>query len=991
MQKSNLSAKVLIKPGSDSILKLASQISHVTASRIFVDVNAGADMIYSPPSSYGHNRILGATIPSHVEKHYVFDIETLGRRPDLIHMAVLMTIDGKGHKVFRGASSLNTWELIEDYFYLLLQQSKRTKVWAHYGASFDYVGLADYLGVSYGRGLAKTIISEKEKPMDILWSVEVWGNRQRLVLKVAGAGMQNRIDFDDSSYHMPGKLANLGAKGITPVQYTDPDSWLKDNYAIGLDHPDAFNTWYNHIDDEAIGYCVQDCRVLAEALVMWRLFWIKKFSLDALDYMTSSKLALHGCIAFASLPEKSDKGLVWYFVKQPENLYNRPKAGASNWKRFSGEPLLIGAKAATKPGGKDREGKLPIKIKSPLARKSEYAMCPAGWSAPGYLVECFDLVATGGRAEVFANATNAGLRPFVIDINSTYPDVNVNSRFVDPRFLVESDTAIIGKKDILKVLKEKAGMFKVELDQIRNTLLNKFPVNWIRLSSECGIEGKRLAFVDWEGILMTWMTSEELAYVLEFVDDDHYVKVVKSISSQMIPTHNSPNSKFSAGLFSERKDHEKRAKELDMSDPEKATKHRMFAMFAKLANNAGSFGIFSETHCDTEQIIFDQSGDLEAQKIVAMKVVKKLIDMDPMWSAISDPARNSDWKMLLDESISFAIDAESYIKMAILFAHQWGIDFWRPATTFVVNSTRGASHSVTEVPTERYLAPHAIKCWAAQITAHARVKLHKALVAAHNAGYQVCYVDTDSLHLGVPADLTDAAVTQTLIDAGVKIGDGLGDWKVEKIGGSKGLGEGEAVKGFYLAPKVYAYVNAKSEVIHSVCKGIPADYAVMRAAMASISAHPSKIGCKLGLKVSHVESRDALANISKISKRNFTCVDGVFDSMPVVIKSPVGREKMEWRQYLNSLAEQVISGDSSGVAKALEGYLACRFMGKTIKNLRGIIAGLKDEIDLLHEDPDVLVDSNVIAMTVNRKFRSLGLDGKLSKELQMDAEFEGAL
>ena len=1003
MKKSNLSAistssKPLtpapIKPGSNSSLSISSPLSQVNLSKLFIDVNAGADMIYAPPSSFGNARVLGATIPSHIERHYVFDIETCGRRPDLIHMAVLMPIDDtKNPLYFHAESSLETWDEIESHFYLLLQgNAKRTKIWAHYGASFDYVGLADHLGVAYGHAIKNTIAKANVKSLkktvkinaetiDVIWSVKVWGNRQRLVLKIDGKGMQNRIDFDDSSYHMPGKLSNLGAKGITPLQYTDPDNWLSEHYQIDLSHKDAMSVWYAHVDQIAVDYCIQDCKVLADALNLWRSFWMKNFGLDALDYMTSSKLALHGCIRFAALPEKTSKGLIWHFIKQPESKFNRQKMGASAWKRFTGEPTLVGGKVA-KEGQKSKEGKGPIEKLSPLARKSEYAICPAGWSAPG-LVENFDLVATGGRAEVFANATNDGLRPFVIDINSTYPDVNVNCRFVDPRFLVESSVEVVGKHDVEEMLKVKSGMFKIELDQIKDSILNKFPVNWIRLSSECGVEGKRLAFVDWEGILMTWMTSEELSYVLEFLPADHYIKIVKSISGQKIPSHNSPNSKFSASLFAERRAHEKKAKELELSDPDASTKHKMFAMFAKLANNAGSFGIFSETHCEMEQIIYDQAGDLDEQKVAAMVVVKKLIALDSLWSAISDPEKIKEWTILLDETESLLSDPSIYIKTAINFAHQWGLDYWRPATTFVVNSNRGSTHSVTEVPTERYLAPHAIKCWAAQITAHARVKLHRALVAAHNAGYQVCYADTDSLHLGVPKDLDDEAVVKTLVKAGVKIGEELGDWKVEKIGGSKGLGEGAAVKGYYIAPKVYAYVNAKNEVIHTVCKGIPADFAVMRAAMSSISAHPSKIGCKLGLKVSHAESRDALANITKISKRNFTFENDVFDSMPIVIKSPAGREKLDWSQYLNALAVQVISGKATGVSVALSEYLKCTFNGKSIKELRLIIDAVKNSIDLAHEDSEIVVDSNFIAMTVNRKFRSLGIDGKLSKELQM--------
>lgn len=993
------------------VLTLANLHALVKKNKNIIDMNIGGEMIYRPPSSYGNPRMLAASIPSHTEHHYVFDIESMGLRPDLIHMAVLMTIDGNDHQFFRSDNGPKaTWDDIVQYFYFLLFAHKKTKVWAHYGASFDYVGLADHIGCTYGKVIEVEVENNNGESEAVEWKVEVWGNRHRLVLKVKGEGQKNRIDFDDSSYHMPARLSALGAKGTTPVQYTHPDDWLQEKYGIDYTHQDALKTWYDYIDDEAIGYCIQDCKVLASALTLWNKFWVEQFELNALDYMTSSKLALHGCIKKAALPVTLAKGKVWYFVKYPQNKFNRPKNGASVWSKFTGVPRALGGKKAEGPDDLEREGKMPDLMLAPLAKNGTYAIAPAGWSAPGRYVELFDMVATGGRAEIFANVTNDGMRPFVIDLNSSYPSVNVQHQFTDPRFLVDSDDEILGKKDILEFLRGKTstdgnklpgrgGMFKVEIDGINNAIIKKFPVTWVRLSSECGVEGKRLAFVDWEGILNTWMTGEELAYLLEFVSDDHFVRIIKSISSNLIPSTHSPNSIFSGELFAVRKDHEKKAKALKDSDPEQANVNRMFALFAKLANNAGSFGIFSETHCDTERIVYDENGDLPQLKLDAMVVVQKLIEIDPLWSALTDPENRKEWKVLLDPELAALEPARFYIKKAALFAQQWGIDFWRPASTFNVTSNDGSTHEITEVPVSRFLAPHAIKCWAAQITAHARVKLHRAIVAASQAGYQVCYVDTDSLHLGVPNNVSNGEVTENLVKKGVPIGDGLGDWKIEEVGGDKGISPGKAVKGYYISPKVYAYVNKDDEVVHTVCKGIPAAYSVMRAAMSSISAHPSKIGCKLGLRTSRVESRDALANVNKTAKRNYTFIEGIYDSMPIVIKNPFAEDlltidgkkynqDLDGKTYLNIIANQVASGNTQGVNAALKAYMQCTFRGKTIKELRNIISTLKDEIEKSKDE--VIVDSNVISMMVNRRFRSYSIADKLPDVLRADAEFDSA-
>ena len=988
-----------LKPlDAGGVLSVANLHALVRKNKFITDMNVGGDMIYRPPSSYGNPRMLAASIPSHTEHHYVFDIESMGLRPDLIHMAVLMTIDGNAYQFFRAEDGPKaTWDQIIQYFYVILFTNKKTKIWAHYGASFDYVGLADHIGCTYGKVIEAEVENNNGESETVEWKVEVWGNRHRLVLKVKGEGQKNRIDFDDSSYHMPARLSALGAKGVTPVQYTHPDDWLQEKYGIDYTHPDALKTWYDHIDDEAIGYCIQDCKVLASALTLWNKFWVEQFELNALDYMTSSKLALHGCIKKAALPVTLAKGKVWYFVKYPQNKFNRPKNGESVWSKFSGAPRAIGGKKAEGPDQLEKEGKMPDLMAAPLAKNGTYAIAPAGWSAPGRYVELFDLVATGGRAEIFANATNEGMRPFVIDLNSSYPAVNVAYQFTDPRFLVDSDDQILGKVDILNRLSQRGGMYKVEMEGIDNAIIKKFPVTWIRLSSECGVEGKRLAFVDWEGTISTWMTGEELAYLMEFVSDDHYVKITKSVDSSLIPLAHSPNSKFSGELFKVRKDHEKKAKTLKDSDPEQANVNTMFALFAKLANNAGSFGIFSETHCDTESIVYDENGDWTQLKLKAMEVVLKLMEIDPLWSALTDQNNRKEWEVLLDPQQAVLEPARSYVRKAQLFAHQWGIDFWRPATTFTVNSDGGVSHQVTEVPVSRFLAPHAIKCWAAQITAHARVKLHRAIVAAHEAGYQVCYVDTDSLHLGVPEKLSNEEVTENLIKKGVPIGEGLGDWKIEEVGGDKGISRGKAVKGYYISPKVYAYVNDKDEIVHTVCKGIPAAYSVMRAAMSSISAHPSKIGCKLGLRTSRVESRDALANVDKTAKRHYTFIEGIYDSMPIVIKNPFAEDlltvdgkkydqDLDGKTYLSVIANQVVGGNTQGVRSALKSYMQCTFRGKTVKELRNIISRLKDEIELAHDE--VAVDSNVISMMVNRKFRSLGIADKLPDALRADAEFD---
>lgn len=114
-------------------------------------------------------------------------------------------------------------------------------------------------------------------------------------------------------------------------------------------------------------------------------------------------------------------------------------------------------------------------------------------------------------------------------------------------------------------------------------------------------------------------------------------------------------------------------------------------------------------------------------------------------------------------------------------------------------------HSVTKaIDKDGRAAPHVQPIAAAQILGRARVALWRVAHKLQNAGWEVYYCDTDSMHSNCPPDQMAAA--------GIALGGQLGDLELES--------GPEACEGIYLGPKAYLLIR-DGEIVKSALKGVP--------------------------------------------------------------------------------------------------------------------------------------------------------------------------
>ena len=107
--------------------------------------------------------------------------------------------------------------------------SKEGKIWAHNGANFDFVGYALSIGIdrSTTAERKKKIIAKDEngddKEYKITYEIKTFSGKPRLLIK---AGVSFRILLVDSYHILPVSVSALGAKGVTPLQFTNPLKWI---------------------------------------------------------------------------------------------------------------------------------------------------------------------------------------------------------------------------------------------------------------------------------------------------------------------------------------------------------------------------------------------------------------------------------------------------------------------------------------------------------------------------------------------------------------------------------------------------------------------------------------------------------------------------------------------------------------------------------------------------------------------------------------------
>lgn len=231
----------------------------------------GANTLFTPPPMFGPtNHVLFVAARGVPDFVMVYDTETFGLMASVLHHAVTLIFDHTKDSVGENAYSRvqvsrtngDTCLLMLDAIARLYTTQKakglnrgRGRIFAHNGAGFDYSGLAKYAGIDKNTQLEEDVVFDSVKhnnPFDyegvyhgemelpdekgkltkhaITWEVEIFGDKPRITLS---CGSQNAfvIEFLDSAWLMPVPLSSLGTgaakKGETPLQYTNPVQWLK--------------------------------------------------------------------------------------------------------------------------------------------------------------------------------------------------------------------------------------------------------------------------------------------------------------------------------------------------------------------------------------------------------------------------------------------------------------------------------------------------------------------------------------------------------------------------------------------------------------------------------------------------------------------------------------------------------------------------------------------------------------------------------------------
>jgi len=976
-----------------------------------IENDASGDVIDCKPIS-----ILACTERKPVDGIFMLDIESLGMRPDILHLACIY--DPKTdtywtfrtwhdrHKKTKKKAKNGRWvqkvenlengviEWAEDRLMQHLEDKERGfnyRVYAHKGSHFDWVGLAyslfsncsldhrwedDQSGVvfdaegnllldknemlrldpSIRKYLRKGLWFNAEKLVRIrkvkgpkgrmrsvkfTWTLEKAGHRAYLKVKMG----RHVISLVDSYWHLPVPLRDLGSKGETPLQYTDHMAWLRNEAEEGRlkKGQDPLAYWFNHLDESAVEYCKQDCKILADALQRYRDLYGSLFTredgtaIDPLAYLTSSQSGLAGMISRSNPPEPIRK-------KNPKNQ------AAEGENDPDGNPS-VGGVIVHRPGvgwildsNPDSVTEVMTDEKTevrrrPIAKYGEQVVVPRGWFMWEKYQKPWKNVQFGGRTEVFQPMNRKGTRVFCIDANSLYPSVMFDQSlsYFDPRFIRPLKEEISGKKQILKFLGKYGGMFKVRSTPATNPVIRDLPIFPLRLSGDDF--DSRLVFGNWEGEMVFYATSEELKYFLENTDvenDDILVFAEDSYYSHLMSAADAPFHPFAGRVYGERR----RAREAgNLTD----------AAILKLIMNSGGFGVLVQTN---DKPYYMQEGNQALNE----QAMAKMIALAPDWEGW-DNYKSGAW----DEfKTAMAWCRDHYRPWHVISSHKAG---------------RGVARQI-KVNLPSSLADHAIRSFGCSITAHGRITLHKAMLAARRAEIRkedtqtsiremnVLYCDTDSLYIEVPEDMGDDLVVQRLqeskiiIDGKLKpaisIGPGLGQWKVEQPVANPKLitdkadlieVDGEKVinkaQGFFFAPKHYYLTDRPDEngyrnVLKDVIKGVPSWSSLMRTTMYAFYVQASKLGDPRGLEMENPLSKDLMKNLMKGKgvKRIYGAPDK--QSKPVVIREPIIPEGMEitYLDYMQAVGKSA-KGKAQGIREALNTYqYYCLINGQPFLEMR---------------------------------------------------------
>lgn len=770
------------------------------------------------------------------------------------------------------------------------------------------------------------------------WSITE--NKRKPIIKLRLGNAELRLL--DSYWLLPTSLKELGAKGTTPKQYTDPTGWLDDEFAAGrleideaLEHNKKlrtmYNHWFNHLDPESDKYCLNDCHVLADALTLYRKVYSDAVkdpqtgeSIDPLGYMTIPQAAL-AAMVMQTQPHK--------LHTQGALIHDPGMRSQSKW-RYESDPVRVMEFIRDNEVQlqRDENGNIPI---APFAKRGEYTVRRDGWWCHRSHVLAFKSIQAGGRTEIFQPRNADGTYVLVIDKNSMYSDAEVNNRYLDPRFLKPLEHAIKGKADIMEHLSSRSGMYCVQMRRATNPIVrDELPVFCSHLGGNA--RDSRLIFGSWNGTQAIMVSGEELRYFLritEVENDEILVHARKSITAPLLAKTATPMYHFAGNFYRWRMEAQRRG-------------DSAVANTLKLILNAGGYGTLVQQN-DSDVLLRDMPGD----EATEMALLQTMMPLSPDWDGWADLEAG-----------------ESPVEIG----KRWAADHYRAwSNADIIRDDGRASTQQINIDLPDQMAGHAIRPWGCAIAANGRVTLHKALMAVRQAGFGLLYCDTDSVHFEVPNDVPVEEALRRIQDVKqngqqvISIGTDLNQWKVESQKANPELimpdsdvdehGNIVGPQAVYLAPKHYYFLDRAHNVLKDVVKSIPKNQTLMRCAMIGYFSKGSKLGDPRGVRFSMAFDRDLAKRIreGKGAKRRYR--SDVAPSTPIELKNPQSGGKCEVGQYIRDLSA-INRGSAAGLREALFYYEDhAKIKGRRYKEVRDEIKGKLEELRRIAQtDPDGL-------------------------------------
>jgi hypothetical protein len=733
------------------------------------------------------------------------------------------------------------------------------------------------------------------------WSIKDRGTKSFLHLKMEGGGT---ISFVDSLWHIAATIKSLGnsfdlPKGITPLKNTHPKKWGKaQNLDFDINDPNNHEKWmafwHSSITDEDIEYCKRDLQILTTFLKTYAANFANLFDgipldkmINPLEYLTSNQAAFSGMIAHVAF---TAKGSTQYttIVKNPKHSH------FSIAKDESLDYFLD-----QNPHAREVSVPLAFTYDDPVVIKH------GTFTILQKYQEMWGHVSFGGRTECFIPNTPKGHWSLALDANSMYTSVMTDSscRLINTNVIKAMSEDILGKDAILEYFEKKqmGGIYWIESFPALNPVIRDCPIFPVKLAAKD--YDQHLTFPGWVGKLRTYVTGEELKYFLECTDvenDDIKIVGLKSFHAPLL--NFDPLNAFAQKLWALRQ-----AAQDDQNEA--------LSLMYKVLLNVSGFGVFSQINSQTKYL---------SEKVPdgITTAIKHLMKLSPDWIGWRENEAN---------------DLE--------LIKEWCSDHYKSVYEF--KDYDDVKWMRVSLPSQT--APHALRPWAYSITANARIKLHKAIVAAEEAGYKVEYSDTDSIHMAIPLDQTEEDVLKNIGDK-ISIGRNLGQWKVENAEVEQELMVGNAdvridpvtqkylinqPRMLCLAPKHYVFYDKNNNVLCIKVKGIRKDKIKMRAGLYQFDLKNSNLGDRRGIKTSIPTYSDIAARIGKGNKRNYI---NEHKSKPIILEQPESIKKFmmedsviedeqlltpNYFDYKQTVGQ--ITGDGTGIYQALITYKGLNF------------------------------------------------------------------